>query len=170
MKRRTITDHEISALMRRSVMLMLLTLSAFALASPTYAQFTDFDAQNDAEMAPYVGMRLIGDDGAYLGRFDCNSIGNPGSEHGTQWSSTSLWDPRGRYGRLYSALSAYKEHGENFRPPRLGDDYGDTVVYVTMASGLQRTSTGARLETITPSEMELWLMRHCHHGRYRPTP
>ncbi len=117
----------------------------------------------DDEVAPYVGMRLFGGDGAYLGRLDCNSLGNSNSEHGSQWSSTSIWDPRGPYGRPYSPLSAYKASGDHLLPPYFVDDYGETAVYLTVAQGLTRTASGAPLDTISPVVLEAWLSWHCHH-------
>jgi hypothetical protein len=125
-------------------------------------------AETDADIAPYAGMRLFADDGTYLGRLDCYSMGDPRSLHGNKDSSASIWDPRSPYGRKYSPLSPWNDTGEKLRPPHFVDDYGDTAVYVSKALGLTRVSTGAPLNTITPLAVEYYLMDRCHHfGGYR---
>lgn len=115
-----------------------------AIATPTIARAVE-------PAAPYVGMRLIAANGEGLGRFDCNSLGNPRSPYGNEWNSASIWDPRGEYGRPYSPLSPFNRH--TMHPPRLVDDEGETAVWVSLNANVDNV--------LDPFDIINWLVVHC---------
>jgi len=78
------------------------------------------------------GLRLIAQDGTYLGTLDSEfaseSIFNDFGKYGSEFSSTSIWNDFSKYGSPFSSLSAFNDlAGE---PPMLYD--GDKFIcYVT---------------------------------------
>lgn len=80
-------------------------------------------------------LHLYSNDGKqYLGKlvtnkYDSDSIWNSYGDYGSKYNSNSIWNSYGDYGSKYSNTSAFNEHAS--KPPKIVDDNGDVVGYLT---------------------------------------
>src|SRR5690242_12467515 len=96
------------------------------------------------------GLRLVAQDGTYLGMVSCGSIGNPYSIYGSRYGVHSIWNKFSLYGNEYGVYSPWNPY--SVKPPILING-NDDVAYVT--------TNRYKNPSISPIELESYLIDEC---------